>query len=147
MELLRPKDIFRAPPAFTLLGGEYFAKFLMYILRFRKLNKIYEQIASKNGIEFIDEVIRVMEFNIEFDENELKRIPAKGPVIVVANHPFGGLDGLLLIKYLSKVRPDVTVMANFLLQKIEPVSAYFISDNPFENKSREIHPEDLMRSN
>ncbi len=146
MELLGPKDIFKAPPAFTLLGGEYFAKFLMYILRFQKLNKIYEKIALKHGIEFIDEVIRVMEFNIEFDENELKRIPAKGPVIVVANHPFGGLDGLLLIKYLSKVRPDVKVMANFLLQKIEPVSDYFISDNPFENHSKEIQPEDLKEA-
>ena len=38
MELLKPKDIFKARPALTLLGGEYFAKFLMYILRFNKLN-------------------------------------------------------------------------------------------------------------
>lgn len=135
MELLKPKDIFKARPAFALLGGEYFAKFLMYILRFNRLNKIYDQIAEKDGIEFIDEVIRVLEFKIEFDEKELKRIPEKGPVIVVSNHPFGGLDGLLLIKYLSLVRSDVKVLANFLLQKIEPVSTYFLAENPFENNN------------
>ena len=84
MELLKPKDIFKARPAFALLGGEYFAKFLMYILRFNRINKIYDQIAEKDGIEFIDEVISVMEFKIEFDEKELKRIPEKGPVIVVS---------------------------------------------------------------
>ncbi len=133
MELLKPKDIFKASPAFTLLGGEYFAKFLMYILRFNRLNKIFDQIVEKDGIDFINEVIRVLEFKIEFDENELKRIPAQGPVIIISNHPFGGLDGLLLIKYLSQVRNDVKVLANFLLKKIEPVSDYFVEENPFED--------------
>ncbi|QGY46033.1 GNAT family N-acetyltransferase [Maribellus comscasis] len=137
MELLKPKDIFKTRPAFTLLGGEYFAKFLMYILRFNKLNKIYSQIAEKHGLEFIDEVIKSFEFNIEFDEQELKRIPQKGPVVVVSNHPFGGLDGLILIKYLSMVRSDVKVIANFLLEKIEPVSNYFIADNPFDKNNTE----------
>ena len=134
MELLKPKDIFKTRPAFTLLGGEYFAKFLMYILRFNRINKIYDQIAEKDGIEFIDEVIRIMEFKIEFDENELNKIPKDGPLIVISNHPFGGLDGLLLIKYLSQVRNDVKVLANFLLQKIEPVSDYFLAENPAEKE-------------
>ncbi len=138
MELLKLKDIFKAPPALSLFGGEFFAKFLMYILRFNKLNKIYEQIASKKGIEFIDEIIHVLEFKIEFEKNELKKIPATGPLIVVANHPFGGFDGLLLIKYLSQVRPDVKVIGNFLMQKVDPVSEYFISDNPFNNSDPDI---------
>jgi putative hemolysin len=136
MELLKLTDIIKAPPALAMFGGEYFAKFLMYVLRFNKLNKIYEQIASKNGIEFIDEIINILEFKIEFDENELKKIPAAGPLIAVANHPFGGFDGLLLIKYLSAIRPDVKVIGNFLLQKVNPVSDYFISNNPFDTKKQ-----------
>ncbi|MBT3384304.1 MAG: GNAT family N-acetyltransferase [Prolixibacteraceae bacterium] len=139
MELLKPKDIFKARPAFTFLGGEYFARFLMYILRFNKLNKIYNQITEKQGIDFIDEVTRILKFNIEFDNNELKRIPKTGSLIVVANHPLGGLDGLLLIKYLSMVRPDVKVIANFLLQKIEPVSNYFIADNSSKSNSSDTN--------
>src|SRR6056297_1829979 len=131
MKLLKLKDIFKAPPALAYFGGEYFAKFLMYILRFNKLNKIYEQIASKEGIEFIDEIIKILEFKIDFDENELKRIPATGPLIIVSNHPFGGFDGLLIIKYISLVRPDIKVIGDFLLKKVDPVSDYFISDNPF----------------
>ena len=133
MEILNLKDIFKAPPALSLFGGDYFAKFLMYILRFHKLNKIYEKIASKQGIDFINEIIRTLEFKIEFDENELKKIPSGGPLIVVANHPFGGFDGLLLIKYISLVRPDVKVIGNFLMQKVEPVAGFFISENPFGN--------------
>lgn len=133
MEFLNPKDIFKNRPAITFLGGDYFAKFLMYILRFSKLNKIYSQISEKSGIDFINELIRILGFSIEVDEHELKRIPESGPLIVVSNHPYGGFDGLLLIKYLTQVRKDVKVAANFLLQKIEPVSEYFISDQPLYN--------------
>lgn len=131
MELLKPKDIFKNRPA-LLASGDYFAKFLMYILRFNKLNKVYSQIAEKQGIEFIDELIKTLEFDIEFDENQLKKIPNEGPLIIVANHPLGGFDGLLLIKYLSQVRSDVKVLANFLLKKIQPVSDYFLAENPFD---------------
>jgi putative hemolysin len=149
MELLNLKDIFKVPPAFSLLGGEYFAKFLMYILRFNKFNKIYEKIASKKGIDFIDEIIRILEFKIEFDESELKRIPPAGPLIVVANHPFGGFDGLLLIKYIAMVRPDVKVIGNFLLKKVDPVSGYFINGHIFENRQDHtsgIHSEEISEA-
>ncbi len=134
MEIVKPKDILKANPYLAFLGGESLAKFIMYVLRFNRLNKIYGQIADKEGIEFIDELIRILEIKYEFDEKELKKIPANGPFIVVANHPFGGLDGILLIKMLSEVRPDVKVMANFLLKKIEPISDFFLAVNPFENQ-------------
>lgn len=132
MELLKPGDIFKDRPA-LLANGDSFAKFLMYILRFDKLNKVYSQVAEKQGIDFIDELINTLGFNIGFDEAQLSKIPKTGPLIIVANHPLGGFDGLLLIKYLSLVRKDVKVLANFLLKKIEPVSDYFLAENPFED--------------
>jgi putative hemolysin len=133
MELVKPKDLVNANPALKFFGGEFFARFLMHVLRFQKLNKIYEKIHEKRGIEFIDEMIRILDLRIEIDANELKRIPATGPLIVVANHPLGGLDGLLLIKLISQVRSDVKLLAGQLLKKLEPVSGYFIEVNPFEN--------------
>jgi len=136
MELVNPKDILKASPYLAYLGGENLAKFIMYVLRFSKLNKIYQQIADKHGVDFIDALIELLEVNYEFDERDLKKIPKEGPFIVVANHPFGGLDGILLIKILSMVRPDVKVMANFLLKRIEPISDFFLAVNPFENNKK-----------
>lgn len=135
MELVNSKDILRSSPRLANLGGGYFAKFLMYVLRFDKLNKIYGKVNKKEGIEFIDEIIRILEIKFEFDENELKRIPKEGPIIIVSNHPFGGLDGILLIKMLSLVREDVQVLANFLLKKIEPIADFFIPENPFDSET------------
>ncbi|HKJ43109.1 MAG TPA: GNAT family N-acyltransferase [Sunxiuqinia sp.] len=139
MEIVRPKDILKANPYMAYLGGENLAKFIMYVLRFNRLNKVYEQIADKEGIQFIGELIRILEIKCEFDENELKKIPRTGPVIIVSNHPFGGLDAILLIKILSTIRPDVKVMGNFLLKRIEPISDFFLTANPLES-SKEFNP-------
>lgn len=134
MELLNPKELFKERPA-LLDSGDYFAKFLMFVLRFNKLNKLYAEIAGKHGVAFIDELIKTLEFNIEFDERQLEKIPREGALIVVANHPLGGFDGLLLIKYLSMVRSDVKVLANFLLQKIEPVAGFFLGETPCDEEN------------
>lgn len=137
MELVKPKDLINANPALNYFGGEFFARFLMYLLKFQKLNRLYSRLNQKQGLEFIDEVIKTLELTIEFDVNELKRIPASGPVIVVANHPLGGLDGLLLIKLISQIRGDVKILASQLLKKIEPVSEFFIESNPFDTSHSE----------
>lgn len=134
MELVKPKDILQTNPFLAYLGGESLAKFIMYVLRFNKLNKIYGQIGDKQGIEFIDALIGLLKINYEVDANELRKIPKTGPFIVVANHPFGGIDGILLIKIISEVRPDMKVMANFLLKRIEPISEFFLAVNPFEDR-------------
>ncbi|MBN1821264.1 MAG: lysophospholipid acyltransferase family protein [Prolixibacteraceae bacterium] len=133
MDLVKPKDILKVNPNLSNFGGEYFAKFLMYLLRFRKLNKIYEKVSEKEGVEFIDEIIRMLEIKFEFDESELERLPKERAFITVSNHPFGGLDGILMIKLLMKSRPDVQVLTNYLLKKIEPISGYFLADFPFES--------------
>ena len=132
MDLVKPKDIIKVSPGLSGFGGEYFAKFLMYILRFRKLNRIYDKVSRKEGVDFIDEIIKILEINFEFDANELNRIPKDGPVITVSNHPFGGLDGILMIKLILDVRPDVQVLSNYLLKKIEPISEFFLADYTFD---------------
>ncbi len=132
MELIKASFFLKVNPALNDLRGEYFARFLMYILRLRRLNKLYAGIEDKTGLAFVDEVIKVLDLKIKFDEQELKRIPAEGPAIVVANHPLGGLDGLLLIRLISSVRNDIKILGNQLMRKIEPVSTYFVDTNPFE---------------
>ncbi len=64
-------------------------------------------------------------------ESDLKRIPAEGPLVVVANHPFGGIEGIILASLLHKVRPDVKLMANYLLQHIPEMRDLLIFVDPF----------------
>jgi putative hemolysin len=133
MELFKPKDILKANPKLSFLGGEQFTRFLMLLLRFDKLNRVYNQIGDKKGLEFIDELMKILDISFQADVEEItKRIPKTGAVILVCNHPFGGLESILLIKLLSKVRSDLKIVSTQLLQKIEPISEYFLEDGFFQ---------------
>jgi len=133
MELFRPTDILKANPKLSFIGGEHFARFLMLLLRFDKLNRVYNQIGDKKGLEFIDELIRILQLNYSFDDEELlKRIPQTGPAIVVSNHPFGGLESILLIKLLSMVRSDLKIVSTHLLQKIDPIREFYLEESDFQ---------------
>lgn len=134
MKLVDPKDLLKASESLSWFGGESFAKLLMYILRLNKLNDLYSANCEKTGVEFINGLIDDLGIKFEFDEEELKRIPLDGSFISISNHPFGGIDGILLIKLLSDIRPDFKVMANFILQKIEPLKDCFLGVNPFEDR-------------
>ncbi|MGE0089462.1 MAG: lysophospholipid acyltransferase family protein [Bacteroidales bacterium] len=131
MHLISSKDLFKAIKLDNI-GGEIIAKFLMQLLKLNKLNNLYSQNKDKDGINFINSVIENLEFNFEIREDDLKRIPEKGPFIVTSNHPFGGIDALILMKIFYEKRPDFKAMGNFLLEKIPPIKQFVFPVNPFE---------------
>ena len=132
-KLVDTADILKAAKL-NKLGGQSAARLLMSLLKLNKINKLYAELYDKNGMEFINSILGELEVNFEIDECELKRIPTSGPFITISNHPYGGIDGLLLLKILASVRPDYKILGNFLLQKIEPISDYILPVNPFESK-------------
>ncbi|OFX83944.1 MAG: hemolysin [Bacteroidetes bacterium GWF2_33_16] len=131
MHLISSKDLSKAINM-DKFGGEIIAKFLMQLLKLNKLNNLYSQNKDKDGINFINSVIDNLQFNYEIREDDLKRIPEKGPFIVTSNHPFGGIDALILMKIFYEKRPDFKAMGNFLLQKIPPIKQFVFPVNPFE---------------
>ncbi len=109
------------------------AAFLMEVMRINQVNSLFAEAQPKQGIEFIDAILKGCGVEIEFNEKDLRHIPRKGSFIAIANHPYGGIEGLVLLKMLLMVRPDAKLMANFILKKIPNLSEYFIAVNPFEN--------------
>ena len=75
------------------------------------------------------------DLNIRYEcpENDLKHLPKSGPFIVVSNHPFGFLDGLIMIRIFGEKFPEFRVLANYFLRLFEPVSDSFIDVSPFGN--------------
>lgn len=109
------------------------ATLLMEIMKINQVNKLFAQAQPKVGPDFVDAILEGCGVNIEFDERELRNLPAEGGFVAIANHPYGGIEGMVLLKILCMVRPEAKVMANFLLKKIPNLSDYFVAVNPFEN--------------
>jgi putative hemolysin len=70
----------------------------------------------------------------EAGPEEIERIPRCGPLLVVANHPFGLLDAAILADALPAVRPDVRILANSLLAGVAELRQWCIFVNPFGSK-------------
>ncbi len=134
MSLIEAKDLVAASEELRKFGGINGAKFIMYLLRLSKINKIYDTLDLSNGLTCIDSFFKAANVQFEIDEESLNNIPKEGAFITVANHPLGGIDGLLLIKILAENRPNFKVMANFLLKRVAPIANYVCSVNPFETR-------------
>lgn len=115
------------------LGVPGLAALLMEVMKLNDINKVFSMNKHFDGLEFVDKILETIGVKIEFDEEDLKNIPKTGGFIAIANHPYGGVEGLALVKLLCTVRPEAKVMVNFILKKIPNLSEFFVAVNPFEN--------------
>ncbi len=99
---------------------------LRLLIREAYINRFLADNAHRRGFDFIEEVFDELKFSYEIRHRDIRNIPVKGPLIIVANHPLGGLDGLGLLHLIGSVRRDVKIVANQLLKQIDPLSDLFL---------------------
>ena len=116
--------------------GTFIGWILLRVTRISSINRFYDDNKHLEGIEFLNAILVHYQINFEIPEGDFKRLPKKGAYITISNHPLGGMDGVLLLKLLVEQRPDYKIMANFLLDRIKPMSPYIIQVNPFENHKK-----------
>ena len=105
-------------------------------LYLKKLEEIYWSIPSELDTKnFLARAQDILKTNCLVDPYDLARIPKKGPAVVVANHPFGGIEGVMIGELMLRIRPDVKVIANYLLGSLPRLRDLFIFVDPFETSS------------
>ena len=124
----------------TFLGWPKFLRPLIWLLfallGWHRLNRVYAKFRGRTGIDFIHALVASRRVKLRYFSSDVGRIPRQGPAILVANHPLGAMDGLLLLQWVHAVRPDVKIMGNALLQRIEPLSPFLVGVNPYSNHHR-----------
>ena len=81
------------------------------------LERLYRDWARnpRPGEDVFAAAMRLLNLRLEFAENALAHVPRTGPVLFIANHPFGIADGLALGYLATRIRPDVKIMTHSLL--------------------------------
>lgn len=115
-------------------AGDILASALMRILGLEKVNEIYSHIKPYEGIEFADKLIEHMNVTVDYIPDELEYLPQGQPFIIVSNHPFGAIDGIIMLSILGKKRPDLKILTNFILSYIPNLSGNFFPVNPFTDR-------------
>lgn len=78
------------------------------------------------GLDMVEQVLEHLDIVCTISARDLEQIPEHGPLVIIANHPTGTLDGLALMYAVSRVRRDVKVVTNRMLTHLEPLSSLFI---------------------
>lgn len=92
-----------------------------FLIREKDLQDFSEAHPHARGFDFIDQVVAYFDFDVSVSEQQRARIPARGRLMIVANHPIGSLDGLALLRLVSHVRRDVRIVSNESLRAIKPI--------------------------
>ncbi|MEJ6399306.1 lysophospholipid acyltransferase family protein [Yoonia sp. 208BN28-4] len=93
--------------------------------------KEFEAMGPAHGQEFYNRVFKVMGIDLATPDSELAKIPKTGPVIVVANHPHGLVDGIALANIIGKVRPDYRILTRSVLTNFDEEATQFLIPVPF----------------
>lgn len=88
-----------------------------YLTRKDDTRNVWDQLVEETGVA------------VEYDPDKLAAIPKTGPVIVVANHPFGVIDGIVINYLVSCIREDYKVLTNSVLSLTPEVEPYLIKIN------------------
>lgn len=101
-----------------------------------RFNDLYEQVQKNAGEHcFLKRFLEAMNVRPRVSDSDLLLVTKEGPVVAVANHPFGLIEGAILAALLGTVRPDVKVMANYLLATLPEARQYCIFVNPFGDRA------------
>jgi putative hemolysin len=119
----------RTPFARKLLAGT-----LDRVLGIRQMSQLYDRfdLEHTQGEEFLAKTLEKMNVDIDGIESIVEALPKTGPVLIAANHPFGGLEGVIMLHAITKVRPDVRVLANVGLSLFPQMKEWSIFTNPLK---------------
>ena len=106
----------------------------------RKLERLYKNYSENenNTINFWDDIIKVLDIKVIDKSIKPLLIPKTGRLMVIANHPFGIIDGLILCSLVSKKRNDFMIMTHETLKFLPQLEKYILPVDFSNNKKSTI---------
>jgi putative hemolysin len=111
-----------------------------------EIGDAYRRVDDKSTVDaFVEGALRELGIDWHANELDLARVPRSGGCIVVANHPFGAAEGLVLARMLRGARNDVLILANHLLERVPPMRHALLSIDPFGRRDAAVSNSGALR--
>jgi len=111
---------------------------MIRFLAIDKVNRVYDNSGAWSGPEFTTRLLKDVGVSYVVGNPERLRDLPGGAFITVSNHPYGGLDGIMTIDMMARIRPDYKFIVNKLLSLIKTLDVNFIPVVPTGNKKHGI---------
>ena len=115
-------------------------EFLTGKMRLLRLIRKFEAMGVPDGQPFFAQALQVMGIDLATPPEQVARIPAAGPLVIVANHPHGLVDGMVLAELVGRVRQDYKILTRSLLTGVAEIDRFMLPV-PF------AHEEDALQQN
>ena len=129
------KAIASKNPALLKWMPKFFLNYIKRVTHEAWLNQVLNKHLGKKGLEFADALIKEFELEVTLVGGE--HIPSSGGVILAANHPLGGLDGISFMHAVGKIRTDVRFLVNDLMMSFDNFEPVFVPVNKHGRNSKE----------
>ncbi len=107
-------------------------------MRLLRLIRRFERQGVIPGQKFWRDALEVMGIELMTPSEQLTQLPRSGPLIVVANHPHGLVDGMILAELIGRVRTDYKILTRSLLTGIPEIAEFMIPvPFPHEDDARQ----------
>lgn len=135
---------FDAPLTASFIRGIEWLTGKLSIIR---MTREFEQRGAPAGQAFWRATLDTMGIDLLTPDGELDNIPATGPVVAVANHPHGLVDGMILADLIGRRRTDYKILTRALLTGIDEVAASYMIPVPFSHEPDAQRKSVEMRAN
>lgn len=142
-ELLSIEELGQISPLFRGSIGRLFARFAMWVCGVGRLNRLYNAIYPYKGAQGARAALEYIGCDYYVGNAERLDSLPKGAFITISNHPYGAIDGVILLDMIASRRGDMKVMVNRILGRVEPLSDNFFTVSPTLKEKRSADGETL----
>jgi putative hemolysin len=132
-KLISRDDIKQMHPIFSGRYGDRLIDFAVRFAGLYKANDAYDSTKRMTGPDVENKMIESLGITRRVHNREVIDALAGRPFVTVSNHPYGHIDGIMLIGTVTEQRPDFKVMVNWMLGQVDTMADHFIAVNPYRD--------------